>query len=85
MLAHGSVGSATNPCLTAMDGLGVQHQTRHHPQQPPQHHHNQAYGSSSSAAQSLVPSEPPRKRKADGVPESNERLSKRLSLLNLGV
>ncbi|KAK3906969.1 hypothetical protein C8A05DRAFT_11311 [Staphylotrichum tortipilum] len=64
-----------------MEELGIEHQTRHHPRHPPQHHH-EGHGAS-FAAQSLLPLEPSRKRKADGVPESNERLSKRLSLLNL--
>ncbi|AEO54037.1 hypothetical protein MYCTH_2296107, partial [Thermothelomyces thermophilus ATCC 42464] len=59
-----------------MDGVGIDH--HFHRQQ--QHHHRLNHGH--FAAQQL-PSKSPRKRKAEAPPENNERLSKRMSLLNL--
>jgi hypothetical protein len=57
-----------------MDGVGIdqryhQHQYLDHGPFPPQQ----------------PPAQTPRKRKADAPPENNERLSKRMSLLNLGT
>ncbi|KAK4128618.1 hypothetical protein N657DRAFT_560783 [Parathielavia appendiculata] len=58
-----------------MDGLGIDHRYHH------QHQH-QHFGHAPFAPQQL-PSQPTRKRKAEVPPENNERLSKRMSLLNL--
>ncbi|KAL2161425.1 hypothetical protein VTH06DRAFT_7986, partial [Thermothelomyces fergusii] len=60
-----------------MDGVGIDHRF-HHQQQQHHHHHNHGR----FAAQQLR-SRSPRKRKAEAPPENNERLSKRMSLLNL--
>ncbi|KAL2182409.1 hypothetical protein L209DRAFT_580480 [Thermothelomyces heterothallicus CBS 203.75] len=59
-----------------MDGVGIDHFHR----QQQQHHHHLNHGH--FAAQQLPPKSP-RKRKAEAPPENNERLSKRMSLLNL--
>ncbi|KAL2166809.1 hypothetical protein VTG60DRAFT_2126 [Thermothelomyces hinnuleus] len=59
-----------------MDGVGIDH--HFHRQQ--QQHHRLNHGH--FAAQQLPPKSP-RKRKAEAPPENNERLSKRMSLLNL--
>ncbi|KAK4105338.1 hypothetical protein N658DRAFT_416374 [Parathielavia hyrcaniae] len=56
-----------------MDGLGIDH---HY------HHQHQHFGHGPFTTQQL-PSQPARKRKAEVPPENNERLSKRMSLLNL--
>ena len=69
----------TLPPLT-MDTLGIDHHSHHQHQHQHQHqHHNHE----PFAAQEL-PSRLPRKRKAGALPDNNERLSKRMSLLNLG-
>ncbi|KAK4132516.1 hypothetical protein BT67DRAFT_406502, partial [Trichocladium antarcticum] len=58
-----------------MDGSAVDHRLHHQ-----QHNHNHA-----PFAPPPPLSQPLRKRKAEAAPENNERLSKRLSLLNLGM
>jgi hypothetical protein len=59
-----------------MDGFGVDHRLHH------QHHnHNHA----PFTPQQPPPQLPMRKRKAEAAPDNNERLSKRMSLLNLGM
>lgn len=58
-----------------MDGVGID---QFH------HQHQQHLNKGPFAAQQL-PLHPLRKRKAETAPENNERLSKRLSLLNLGM
>ncbi|KAH6650108.1 hypothetical protein F5144DRAFT_34565 [Chaetomium tenue] len=58
-----------------MDGVGIDQ--FHH-----QQHQHLNKGPFSSQQ---LPLHPPRKRKAEAAPENNERLSKRLSLLNLGM
>ncbi|KAL2154292.1 hypothetical protein VTH82DRAFT_2968 [Thermothelomyces myriococcoides] len=63
-----------------MDGVGIDHPFHHHHQQQQQQHQHLNHGL--YAAQQL-PSRSPRKRKAEAPPENNERLSKRLSKLNL--
>jgi len=57
-----------------MDGVGIDH-----------HFHQQHHLNHGHFATQQLPSQSPRKRKAEGAPENNERLSKRLSLLNLGM
>ncbi|KAK3301014.1 uncharacterized protein B0H64DRAFT_29229 [Chaetomium fimeti] len=57
-----------------MDGVGIDHF----------HHQHQHLNKGPFSSQQL-PLHPPRKRKAETAPENNERLSKRLSLLNLGM
>ncbi|KAL2260685.1 hypothetical protein VTK26DRAFT_5234 [Humicola hyalothermophila] len=60
------------------DGLAVDPRFHHHHHQHQHQHHNHA-----QFPQQQLPSQPSRKRKADAAPENNERLSKRMSLLNL--
>ncbi|KAH6845334.1 hypothetical protein B0I37DRAFT_182022 [Chaetomium sp. MPI-CAGE-AT-0009] len=61
-----------------MDGVGIDQFHRQH-----QHQHQHLNRGPFSTQQ--VALHPPRKRKAETAPENNERLSKRLSLLNLGM
>ncbi|KAL2135624.1 hypothetical protein VTI74DRAFT_7574 [Chaetomium olivicolor] len=58
-----------------MDGLGIDHR---HPYQHQQHHNHGRFASAQLPTTQHV-----RKRKAEVPPENNERLSKRMSLLNL--
>lgn len=55
------------------DGFGIDHHLH-------QHHNHAAF-----TAQQQPPTHTPRKRKPEAPPENNERLSKRMSLLNLGM
>ncbi|GAB1310994.1 Transcription factor TFIIIC triple barrel domain-containing protein [Madurella fahalii] len=58
------------------DGFGIDHHLH-------QHHHHHAHFTTQQQHQ--VPTQTPRKRKPEAAPENNERLSKRMSLLNLGM
>jgi len=64
-----------------MDTLGIDHHSHHQHRRQHQHQH-QHHNHEPLAAQEL-PSQLPRKRKAGALPDNNERLSKRMSLLNL--
>ncbi|KAK4252246.1 hypothetical protein C7999DRAFT_26968 [Corynascus novoguineensis] len=55
-----------------MDGVNIDH-----------HFHQQHHVNHGHFATQQLPSQNPRKRKAESAPDNNERLSKRLSLLNL--
>ncbi|KXX78163.1 hypothetical protein MMYC01_204273 [Madurella mycetomatis] len=58
------------------DGFGIDHHLH-------QHHHHAPF--TAQQQQQQPPTQTPRKRKPEAPPENNERLSKRMSLLNLGM
>jgi hypothetical protein len=81
-------------------GIDQRRHAYHQPSHPPPHQHHQQFHHGSFGAQhplnqhalynqQLPPDSPllrmQRKRKADAPPENNERLSKRMSRLNLGM
>src|SRR5690606_25597325 len=58
-----------------MDGVGIDQR----------YHHQHQYLDHGPFPPQQPPAQAPRKRKADAPPENNERLSKRMRLLNLGT